>query len=591
MYAVLTIENLLWYIALAFHCVDLIAGRENKMSSSTALRQSMISHEQQYYDEDDVFESGLEDSALTMSSDLPMSDTQASKWQSQSGAPQQDSRSYNQSDEHEQSGSMQYRNQAGLSQLEHNLNDLVCLIANLSESYSTVIFRFDSDRSNLSVAAFHTLSRDFLQGAQINLGAGLVGWTAENKVRISVCPFQHDSRTLLYYSTDQSLKSFIAIPIIGSNDVLLGVLCCDSKKSYAFTKLTEKILHDCARQSAILMELHSELGIAKANKVGNPSILSETIKLLRSCVTEEDLLSSACSLPQDVISRDALVVITVADRGVGQGSYYSVSRENRFNHRLLELVCKHKKVLCPNRTVHVAPSDDMKERSFVSIPFQVLGREAGSLNLLSKQSESFYAKDIATLEKIAEVIGDKLEHLRLRDRIGGAGEQVTNLSWALFEAKATRLLEDARNTGGKFTLLRLQISSIEEIEDTCGANVSCSVIERVARIVDQVAGQNAVSCCLYGTQFLVLIQPTEVAGFYRKFRTLIDRFDLKDMNGRDLQVGLNLSQFLRQDIRSVSARFPEDGMTMFELMSKTNAVLKESVRQHKSLEVSGDGWS
>ena len=106
----------------------------------------------------------------------------------------------------------------------------------------------------------HTLSRDLIHTAEIPHGRGLVGWTAENKVRISVCPFEHDATTLRYYRSDQDLKSFLAVPILPRSggpqqETLLGVIACDSKKNYAFAKITEKILVDCSVQAANIIEL------------------------------------------------------------------------------------------------------------------------------------------------------------------------------------------------------------------------------------------------------------------------------------------------------------------------------------------------
>jgi hypothetical protein len=79
---------------------------------------------------------------------------------------------------------------------------------------------------------------------------------------IHVSPFELDSRTLGIYSADQQLKSFIGIPIslqdpydmlsaagVGRNQ-LLGVLACDSKKSFAFSKIQGKLLEDLSREIA-----------------------------------------------------------------------------------------------------------------------------------------------------------------------------------------------------------------------------------------------------------------------------------------------------------------------------------------------------
>ena len=133
--------------------------------------------------------------------------------------------------------------------LIQSLDSLARLAANASESFSVGIFLvnplddFTSKKERVLVpCGVHTLSRDFVYNAVLPFGRGLVGWVAENSEVISVAPFERDATTLAYYSRDQSLKSFIALPIIGKNGQLIGVLACDSKKSYGYSKITERIL-------------------------------------------------------------------------------------------------------------------------------------------------------------------------------------------------------------------------------------------------------------------------------------------------------------------------------------------------------------
>ena len=90
----------------------------------------------------------------------------------------------------------------------------------------------------LELAGFHTLSNDIISNCVIPKGDGLIGWVSKHKQAIHVSPFERDSRTLGTYSRDQSLKSFIGIPVqipVGSQ-LQYGVIACDSKKSYAFSE-------------------------------------------------------------------------------------------------------------------------------------------------------------------------------------------------------------------------------------------------------------------------------------------------------------------------------------------------------------------
>jgi GGDEF domain-containing protein len=323
----------------------------------------------------------------------------------------------------------------------------------------------------------------------------------------------------------------------------------------------------------------------------SPSTVSQVAESLRSCETEEELLSSACAIPQEAVSREALVIITTADRGVGQGAYYSVSRESRFNHRLLELVCKHKKIICPDRSVHVTSSDDLEQRSFLSVPFRVLGKEAGSFNVLSRQDQAFQAGEIAVLEKLAAITGERLEHIRLKDSLGNRTGQPSLLSWRQFEAKAGLLLDEAACQKQNLALVRIVLRGLSDIEDIAGVDTACRVTEKTSRIIEQIAGAESASCCLYGAQFLILCEQSDALSIQRKLNTLLDRIDIGIENNRRLPDGLKLNQLLRQSTTTNLARFPQDGTSLADLIARTNTAHTNSSWQQKSLEVTANAGS
>ena len=103
----------------------------------------------------------------------------------------------------------------------------------------------------------------------------------------------------------------------------------------------------------------------------------EMLELLREQTSEEELLNAACQIPEEIIDRDALAIVVTENSG--EGSLYTSGEIDHLQHRLLELVYRHKKVICGERSVHVLPNRDMESRSFLSVPFRVMGEEAGSL--------------------------------------------------------------------------------------------------------------------------------------------------------------------------------------------------------------------
>ncbi len=157
-----------------------------------------------------------------------------------------------------------------LLNIRAHLCRLACFGANLTDAYSCFVFlppsflddsvSRDRDQTTLLLAGQHSLCNDLIENCQIAVGSGLIGWVARHAQAIHVSPFDHDSRTLGMYRDDRELKSFMGIPIHlrrdgNSEHVATGVIACDSKKSYAFSKLQGKLLANLAHELAVTLEL------------------------------------------------------------------------------------------------------------------------------------------------------------------------------------------------------------------------------------------------------------------------------------------------------------------------------------------------
>lgn len=165
-------------------------------------------------------------------------------------------------------------------QLERDLHRLAGFGLNITDAHSCFIFvppqvlssapetsvnsdsRTKDSTQFLQASGVSTLSQDIVENCKIFLDSGLIGWVAKHGRSIHVSPFEHDSRTLGIYSADQQLKSFLGIPIPlgepeqGDRSALTGVIACDSKKSFAFSKLQGKLLEDLAREVTNTISLH-----------------------------------------------------------------------------------------------------------------------------------------------------------------------------------------------------------------------------------------------------------------------------------------------------------------------------------------------
>ena len=456
--------------------------------------------------------------------------------------------------------------------VESHLASLCQLIANVTESYTAAIFLADNEKEVLFTGGAQTLSSDFVEAAEIAYGAGLVGWVAEAKTKLTICPFNHDSSSLLYYRDAQPLKSFCALPILSQTEELLGVLVCDSTKSYDFSKKTEKLLMGFCNQAATLLKLHQKIEDTPSTIKVNPSLLETLLQDLGSCQNENELMTRASKLSPNLISRDALAIVTTAEQGIGSAKYYSVEDQQK-EHRLLDLVAKHKKILFKDRSVHAMPADDMKQRSFLSIPFSSLGKEAGAFILLSRPHEAFDASEIAAVEKIASTLSKRLEHLRLLNQHKSSPGRSSLPGWRQFKLLASNRI---KNEPAGHSLIKIGFNCFPELELSLGIENCEEIKSKIDRLVEQLKLENSLSCRLYDNSILVLTPSGQVDSFIHRICNQLQRLELS--SSQTMEQG-KIGESLISGARFVVTKSPKDGETLTELIRKA---LQLGLQQEKA---------
>ncbi len=102
---------------------------------------------------------------------------------------------------------------------------------------------------SIEMVAAHSLAPTLARDCRIQVGSGLLGWVAEHGRPIHIAPFDADSSTLGIYADSEQLKSLAALPVpmpaeYRDAQQCHGVLMCDSKRPFPFTKTQVKLLED-----------------------------------------------------------------------------------------------------------------------------------------------------------------------------------------------------------------------------------------------------------------------------------------------------------------------------------------------------------
>ncbi len=125
-----------------------------------------------------------------------------------------------------------------IANTDQAIQDLIDLCLNNLDSYSAILFGADSPGAPLKIKAYQTLSRNLNPKIEIYSGEGLVGWAYKHKEAVNVNQLDYNTERLLFYRTDENIKSFMAIPL-GDLPMVLAV---DSKQRYIFSDKSAKLL-------------------------------------------------------------------------------------------------------------------------------------------------------------------------------------------------------------------------------------------------------------------------------------------------------------------------------------------------------------
>lgn len=213
-----------------------------------------------------------------------------------------------------------------------DLNRLARFGANILDAHSCLIFIPQSilaplvtpprnmqgeSTEGIVLAGIHSLSTEVIRGITLKAETGLIGWVAKNKRPIHVSPFERDSRILGVYATDQHLKSFLGTPVLCSKNnpaAIAGVIACDSKKAFAFSKLQGKLLEDLSEEVAAVIELHKKITEERQSPMSWSGFLEKGYDLVdaigeRSMQAIRCQLENASSVEKDLGTYECLALV------------------------------------------------------------------------------------------------------------------------------------------------------------------------------------------------------------------------------------------------------------------------------------------
>lgn len=121
-----------------------------------------------------------------------------------------------------------------------HLERILGIVCSVFDAYTAVLLLQDKKDSTYRVAAKFSLGDLVDMDCVVRAGKGIVGRILENNQPLLINNFDRQKSTLEYYGKgDANVKAFMGCLLRNA----AGVLCLDSKRTFAFSEKDQKILH------------------------------------------------------------------------------------------------------------------------------------------------------------------------------------------------------------------------------------------------------------------------------------------------------------------------------------------------------------
>ncbi|MEW6265571.1 MAG: GAF domain-containing protein [Thermodesulfobacteriota bacterium] len=389
---------------------------------------------------------------------------------------------------------------AGSPKPDSQIQGLVDLISNTLDAFTTVLFLAPGEGQPLSIHAYQSLSQNLDLAVSIGPGEGLIGWVHKNNQPVSVDQFERDTRRLLFYRTDESIKSFLAIPLARAR----GVLAVDSKQRYVFTDKSQKILHQFGQAIETALE---NLGKATSGAalVEAMRFSFELDQVLNRRLEPDEAIPLVLALIRRHSGAAAcfLTAILPAEPDhyllLGQDSPLNVrlGRQDLFLESGLAGWVMQKGqtlILDKNRPGQekafiFSPDEPLKRfAGFAGFPIIWAGRTRGALLLAAEQVFVLDEAARKSLESAAVRLAAGLEIERLYERVTELGRldpQVGLPHRTYFTKRLARLLKMASVKGSTVLLLALELAGLERVAREASQDAALEALRTAARFLLQ----------------------------------------------------------------------------------------------------------
>jgi diguanylate cyclase (GGDEF)-like protein len=395
------------------------------------------------------------------------------------------------------------------------LDSLIKLVSNVTDAFTAALFLPNKTGTGLELTVFHSLSRHIPKDLFIEKGHGLIGWVAQAEQNLNVSEFHWNTKTLLLYSHDESIKSFLAVPV--KLQKFTGVLCVDSKKHYIFPPKVEKILTGFAQEfTRILATQKTEdrgnirditallgMGQGLCNNLGKLRLLDLIESFENKIIPYDGLLLGLSSKTDGGYS-----IVDTAGEGLHKMKGFNVS----LSQSLLGWVLRNGSPLklmelkgYPDKTHIICPNEPrLRINSFLGVPLVADKMILGVLGFLSHKPTCFNDHHLKIASLIATQAAMALAYAILK------GERRTHSSLdpstGIYHFNEfVKILSEKLAQGIDYHLLIIEPDNLEQLRMRYDHTIYEEVARQIAQILlKRAKGEDLVSLSISNGFLLAL---------------------------------------------------------------------------------------
>lgn len=467
---------------------------------------------------------------------------------------------------------------------ENNIAELIQLVSNVTESYTTALFIADNYRRILKLWKYYSLGDNVNPDTIIPFGVGPIGLVAENRSDFDLTKFsERDSSLLGIYNKSENIKSFFAVPIINADGNLEGVISIDSKKTFVFSNKDQKNLKLFAVQFANL--IHS-LRIEKFIDIETSDIefLHNFSKNIASAEDIDSILQITFKAIMELIECDSYFISLQSYNNTGEFSIVASQSHKNLQglvfsdqYGLAGCVIKDKKpFLLGNRkedfgSFVFSPSESLgRVRSFLGIPLLLKDEVLGLICLIDSDEDSFNQRDLQVISIMADHISLALSNIKFQKEIYYLSTSIDGLTGLQnfngLQSQLDKIIQAVSRKRRPLSLLVIDIDNFKEINRTFGHEFGNEILMQIAQLLQELQKNNNVVSARIGSDKFALALPNILENrAYSVAEELCNRINNPAffVSGQELHVTVSIG----------ISSFPENSTDKYELVNNALCAL------------------